>query len=167
MKSANYTKDARYENYHLRMAPNRECCAMTSSIRDAAQALVDACDRSPTTVQLIAGIEGLRAALSAPQPTADERVAELMRLVRECLPDGWVDKYGDLAAVEKSARALLSASRDDAEHAAMYRWLRDGAHGLYITTGDLAGDGDEVLVPAGLAGEVADKAIRSAMKETK
>lgn len=84
-----------------------------------------------------------RAALSGPQPAADERVAELMRHVED------VERFARMLArnsggrtsreirraesrlvdarraVESSARALLAAGREDAEHAAMYRWLRD------------------------------------------
>lgn len=116
---------------------------MTDQIREAAQALLDAYDRVPTVVQLIAGLEGLRAALSAPQPAADERVAGLMRLVEDYANDvtGFATMPGHASmesaeraedrcfaakqAVESSARALLAAGREDAEHAAMYRWLRD------------------------------------------
>lgn len=159
---------------------------MTQSIRDAAQALVDACDGNPTIVQLMAGIEGLRAALSAPQPTADERVSEHMRLVDEFsyaagisavgVSEGVVHGSPDHAiqkqrfnrsreAVEQSARALLSASQEDAEHAAMYRWLRE--HGSDSRVNWLHDEfhGVTELMQGGML----DDSIRAAMsaKETK
>lgn len=97
---------------------------MSQAIRDAARALLDSNDRGEGCSRI--DLENaLRAVLSAPQPTADEQVAEHMRLVREaCIAWGeWAhDNDPDCAkesaailAVESSARALLNAGRDDAE----------------------------------------------------
>lgn len=85
-----------------------------------------------------------RAALSAPQPTADAQEHDYSRIV----------------AIEQSARALLSASQEDAEHAAMYRWLRDRP---YLVMDD-SDDGGSFR-----SKEKLDAAIRAAMsaKETK
>ena len=113
----------------------------------------------------------------AGEPTDDERVAEHMRLVDEfsCAagmaavgvsegvahgsPDHSIQKQRfnrTREAVEQSARALLAASRQDAEHAAMYRLLRLGQHWSVIN-----GIGDV------LRADELDAAIRAAMKETK
>lgn len=115
-----------------------------------------------------------RVALSAPQPTADERVAEHMRLVaaygaqvqRDAFSgasltlklDAQEPDYSRIVAVEQSARALLSASQEDAEHAAMYRWIRE--HG--------EPDAGMAYRPDWTA-EMYDAAIRAVMsaKETK
>lgn len=145
---------------------------MSQAIRDAAQALLKSHDAWATVGEIKAGWDALRTALSAQQPTADERVAQLMQFVEDAVSQAAWSGQGPsrdlmapyIAAVEQSARALLSASQEDAEHAAMYRWLREGDHDLYITTGDLAGDGDGEMVPAGLSGSVADNAIRAAIR---
>lgn len=111
---------------------------MTQSIRDAAQALLDAIDSRLNDVVPYEQVAGLRAALSAPQPTADERAADHMRLVAAAMRySGAADDFATedtYAAVEQSARALLSASQEDAEHAAMYRWLRDNkCNSMHLT----------------------------------
>lgn len=145
---------------------------MTQSIRDAAQAVLDAGDMIGTVgVQdraeaMRTAVARLRTALSAPQPTADERVADHMR----CVDDFARASTGQFAqsakatreTIEASARALLSASQEDAEHAAMYRWLRDG--GLSSLPYDDHGAGPEFA-----SGEDLDAVIRAAMnaKETK
>jgi hypothetical protein len=59
--------------------------------------------------------------------------------------------------------APAPAGGDVAKNATRYEFLREGMGGIYITTGDLAGNGDCDPVPAGLAGEVADCAIDAAM----
>lgn len=111
-----------------------------------------------------------RAALEAskrPHPTADERVAEHMQHVADAVSQAAWSGQGPsrdlmapyLAAVEQSARALLSASQDDAEHAAMYRWMKENAR-----TGSIGfGDG---WIDAGDS-EQWDEWILAAMKETK
>lgn len=110
---------------------------MTQSIRDAAQAVLDAGDMIGTVGAhdradaMRRAVARLRAALSAPQPTADERIAEHMAKVTDIAVVtrhhfGYADKMREaFEAVEQSARALLSASQEDAEHAAMYRWMRE------------------------------------------
>lgn len=132
---------------------------MTDPIRDAAKALLDAHDRCATTGEIKAGWDALRAALSAPQPpgdwqhpigvqwpaapqpAADERVAELMRHVED------VERFARMLArnsggrasreirraesrlvdarraVESSARALLAAGLEDASQALAFRML--------------------------------------------
>lgn len=122
--------------------------------------------------------EELRTALAAPQPTADERVAEHMRLVSvlcrlenvasatsgsgRAIFDAMTSANEAAAAVEQSARALLSASQEDAEHAAMYRWLRErgGASWTVFPEGR-----SKPGMPA--TGEYYDLAVLLAMKETK
>lgn len=138
---------------------------MTQSIREAAQALLSSWDEHGQ-YYMGARINALRNAISAPQPTADERVEHLIELVESygeaCAAEQRAKFRGErvhtrhdlpamLAAVEQSARALLSDPREDAEHAAMYRWMRDEWDGL-----PLAGGRNGF-----------DAAIRAAMKETK
>lgn len=152
---------------------------MTQAIRDAAQALIDivmqqcgATHLAGPAFEAAEKARALRVALSAPQPTADERVAELVQTARD-IADG-LDSHRDagtesfvsqmLARIEASARALLSASQEDAEHAAMYRWL------VYqCTSGPLtiARVGTFELIP--WSGDNPDAVIRAAMsaKETK
>lgn len=97
---------------------------MTDPIRAAAQAL----DKLQTSVEAYANtpslallgemretFAALRAALSVPQPAADERVAEHMQTVRHVTEAGDMDDlHIALTAVESSARALLAAGREDA-----------------------------------------------------
>lgn len=111
---------------------------MTQSIRDAARALYSACcnygsQREQDIRDAVKAYElaALRDATSAPQPTADERVAEHMRLVDEHAAAYYSTFLGTFvgpeeasprkvthAAVEQSARALLSASQEDAKQQA-------------------------------------------------
>lgn len=120
-----------------------------------------------------------RTAIAAPQPTADERVAEHMRLVaaygaqvqRDAFSgasltlklDVHDHDYSRIVEVEASARALLSASQEDAEHAAMYRWLRKRGGASWSVT-SLDGKAKYGMLATG---EYYDVAIRAAMKETK
>lgn len=141
---------------------------MTQSIRDAAQALLDAIDSRLNDVVPYEQVAGLRAALSAPQPTSDERAADHMRLVAAAMRySGAADDFATedtYAAVEQSARALLRASQEDAEHAAMYRWLVDKCTSGPLT---IARVGTFELIP--WSGDNPDAVIRAAMsaKETK
>lgn len=111
---------------------------MTDPIRAAAQALLDACDEDrrygTLTCRMQDLSEALRAALSSPRPAADERVAEHMRTVAEykriallhqsehgqMIQEYQRQKVDAWAAVESSARALLSAGLEDAE---MLDWV--------------------------------------------
>lgn len=125
---------------------------MSKQIRDAAQALIDAIDArhdqpAPLKYTVPYGaVNALRAALSAPQPTADERRAfeawaSDQGFSVKRLDQGDGSSYSDLRtqgpwdAWQASGRALLSASQDDAEHAAMYRWMRDEWDGLPLAGG--------------------------------
>lgn len=114
---------------------------MSKTIRDAAQALLDAeGEYDAASAAYLKKPEGwrdgarlkksgdvlkrcrdtLRAALAAPEPTADERVAEHMRLVKvanvaACKPGAWLDpdrleEDAAVAAVEQSARALIESA---------------------------------------------------------
>lgn len=164
---------------------------MTQSIRDAAQALLDALDNyhlhgsqvggQRRKDRLRAAATSVRAALSAPQPTADGRVAEHMKHVDATISAATVggQDLGRQQAgghhvftglhhvdavcksrllIEQSARALLSASQEDAEHAAMYRWMKQ-----HVRTGSI-GFGDWWI---DACGDDWDEQIRSAMKEKK
>ena len=153
---------------------------MTQSIRDAAQALLDAesaydaaaeayvkkpegwrcgahLKKSGDSLKLCR--EALRDALAAPAPTDDERVYEHMVKVGAVAIASHRQDYSApdtkhaVEAVESSARALLATAQQDAEHAAMYRWLRDGNYDLEGLTS--------------LSGSELDAAIRAAMKEAK
>lgn len=150
-----------------------------TALRDAAQALLDALD-SKYIDECAAEINALRAALSAPQPAADERVAEHVRLVDDYANDvtGFATMPGHASmesaeraedrcfaakqAVEASARALLAAGREDAEHAAMYRWFRLNRE-VRATDGTMLHvyDDDGCI----LYGNELDAAIRSAMQK--
>lgn len=63
-------------------------------------------------------------------------------------------------AAPSSAPSIDSAG--EAKDAARYRYLRDGGD-IYITPGDLAGDGDSDPVPACISGSIADEAIDRAI----
>lgn len=163
---------------------------MSATIRDAAQALFNAVRWShkgalPGRVQR--AYDNLHTALAAPAPADDERVAELMKTVDEFSyaagmsaisvhegiapgsPDHSIAKQRfnrTRAAVEASVRALLAASRQDAEHAAMYRWLRgqheesDSAESFCVFAPVPA----HSLEPVGIMPGELDAAIRAAMQ---
>lgn len=109
---------------------------MTDQLRAAAQALLEVCNGYGCTLEteIEARKDALRAALSAPQPAADERVAQLMRLVQAIADEAHANGngYGEgywltkqLSAIESSARALLAAGREDApltEERIMHLW---------------------------------------------
>lgn len=144
---------------------------MTQSIREAAQALIDIVMQHCCGYTSGPGFEAaekaraLRAALSVPPPTADERVAELMRhVIRLKNMDRSDFAVEDLRAceqtVEQSARALLSAAQDDAEHAAMYRWLRDRGGRSWRIYPD--GKPKQAIHATG---EYYDDAVRAAMRD--
>lgn len=152
---------------------------MTQSIRDAAQALHDIVMQQCGGYTCGPGFEAaekaraLRAALSAPQTTADERVAEHMRLVLEYGAHVQAGRltydesaaeptYAEILAVQDSARSLLSASKEDAEYAAMYRWLVNQCNSGLLT---VARVGAFELIP--WSGDDLCRAIRAAMKEKK
>lgn len=154
---------------------------MTQSIRDAAQSLLDAMDavykRGRHHADLLAegrALKALKEALAAPQPTADELVAEHMRLVDEHAAAYYSTFLGTFvgpeeasprkvthAAVEQSARALLSASQEDAKHAAMYRFTRkmSADHGIdYMRRCDTEDQIDAAIRAAMSAKETGDAA---------
>lgn len=109
---------------------------MTQALRDAAQALLDALDNyhlhgsqvggQRRKDRLRAAANSVRAALAAPAPSPDERVAAHMRLVGhyasmfERAMGGGPSHESAGAAVEASTRALLGAAQEDAE---MLDWL--------------------------------------------
>lgn len=136
------------------------------AIRDAAQALLDQFDAeaknggAAISAHAFRRLEILRAALAAPAQSPDERIAEHMRLVAKVAGRSYERAYVALAettaAVESSARALLGAAQEDAEHAAMYRWLRE--HG--------EPDAGMAYRPD-WSPDMYDVAIRAAMKEQK
>lgn len=110
---------------------------------------------------------------AAPQPAADERVAEHMRLVQTAVDafTAWCDGQSRacgvrfdaaFAAVESSARALLAAGLEDAEHAAMYRWFRLNRE-VRATDGTMLHVYDEEGCV--LYGDELDAAIRTAMQK--
>lgn len=138
---------------------------MTDQIRVAANALLDACEEDKRYGRLTCRMqdlsEALRAALSAPQPAADERVAELMRAVMQygshCRGDGIeLAQGGDsvtssakcarsLAAAQASARALLAAGREDAETIKPERVRHVVSGRLYNLIGDATVQSDSPL----------------------
>lgn len=78
------------------------------------------------------------------------------------LPGFGDPRWIDLSVMPKLAEAITRPTAPDAaavRDAERYRYLRKMDSEIYITTGDLAGDGDCDPVPAALCGEIADKAI--------
>lgn len=99
---------------------------MTDQIRAAAQALLAAWDTHRSIGDLADRMWDLRTAMAAPQPAADERVAEHMQTVRHVTEAGTMDElHTALTAVQASARALLAAGREDAE---LFNLLDIAAH---------------------------------------
>ena len=140
---------------------------MIQSIRDAAQALLDA----TTPVDLNIAHAQLRAALAAPAPTDDERVYEHMVKVGAVAIASHRQDYSALdtklavEAVEASARALLATAQQDAE---MLDWL--DANLARFNSGwnvGVAPAGNVSITRIAMGGQPIREAIRAAMKEAK
>lgn len=161
---------------------------MSQAIRDAAQALLEVCNGYGCTreMEIEARKDALRSALAAPQPTADERLERLLADVEmyghahavETRNDAFrghesmagrpqYDLPAMFAAVEQSARALLSASQEDAE---MLDWVMEHRARLVQMY-----EGAPVYIHAWVGGKelhgpdaaTPREAIRAAMKEQK
>lgn len=161
---------------------------MTQAIRDSAQALLDAyAENGPYRhLHIKTARVALQNAMTAPQPAADERVAEHSKLIEKLVHEAWSwgegcgvdgissrtqkgdshnewgrDRTAEAArAVEQSARALLSASQEDADRindTQRIEWMFQNCQ-------DTSAEDLQFESPDAWRAWV-DAAIRSAMKE--
>lgn len=99
--------------------------------------------------------------IAAQESDARERSDQLNQWIKETgailKNSSW---HGELEAIVLGKGERIAVQDKDGER---YRFLRSGLNKIYITPGDLAGDGDCDPVPACICGVIADAAIDAAI----